>query len=383
MLESFLSLSILWQIYFIAIGTILLILLFTTLINSLFGPYLKKAPKVEFTSKVSVLVPARNEERNIDKCINSVLSQDYPNFELIILDDNSEDNTYNICTKYKDKSNFQVIKGEELPEGWLGKNNACKQLSEYATGDILIFTDADNFHNANAISNTVGYFQKYNLGMLTAFPEQKMGSFFENLIIPIIDLIVYSGLVLWTTLLLPYKIFAAANGQWIAFTREAYQIIGGHEAVKNHIVEDVALSRIAKTKGIRLLTTSGKDIVYGKMYSNFSEIWQGLSKNVYGLTDFKPIPFFILSFIIFLCGVFPYILLLNSFLFNFAILIILLNVIWRGTLAINFHHNLIFSLILHPVSLLMLIIIGFNSFIGSVYGTLQWKGRIIRLSKLR
>jgi chlorobactene glucosyltransferase len=215
--------------------------------------------------------------------------------------------------------------------------------------------------------------------MLSAFPEQKTESFFEMLIVPVIDLIVYSGLILWSTLIIPSKIFSAANGQWLAFTRESYYKIGGHDAVKNHIVEDVALSRIAKSLRIRILTCAGTDAVYGKMYSNIHEIWQGLSKNIYGLTDFKPIPFFALLLLIFSFGILPYILLFFEFTRFFAIILVSINIFWRFFLSVGYKHNILISVFLHPFSLMMLIAIGINSYIKSTYGELSWKGRKIKI----
>lgn len=367
-------------IAFSIISLTLFILLFTTLVNISFGPYLRKAAQLNDFPKVSLLVPARNEEKNIRRLIESLLNMDYPNYEIIILDDNSTDDTYKICETYLSFPNFKLIRGGELLDGWLGKNNACRQLAENATGDYLIFTDADNFHENFAVRNTISLMNKYNLGMLSAFPEQKTETFFEKLIIPVIDLIVYSGLVLWSTLFIPLKIFAAANGQWIAFTREAYKQIGGHAAVRNHIVEDVALSREAKSKGIKVLTTAGTGAVYGKMYSSFKEIWFGLSKNIYGLTDFKPLPFFILLTMIFVCGILPYILLFSGKYFIIAFILVLINSIWRVLLSIGFKHNFFISVLLHPISLIMLISIGINSFIKSTFGELTWKDRSIRIS---
>ncbi|MBX3042185.1 MAG: glycosyltransferase [Candidatus Kapabacteria bacterium] len=373
------NLSVFWIIYFVFISFILLILIFTAATNLFVGPFLRKKIEIRTFPMVSILVPARNEEKNIRRSIESIVNQDYPNYEIIILDDNSTDNTYKICLEYKNSDNFRLLKGGDLLPGWLGKNNACRQLAENATGEILIFTDADNFHEKFAVSNTVAYMQKYNLGMLSAFPQQFTNSFWEKLIIPVIDLIIYSGLILWTTFLLPFKVFAAANGQWIAFTRLAYDKIGGHNAVKHHIVEDVALSRAAKDAGIKTLTTAGTGAVYGKMYSNFGEIWQGLSKNIYGLTDFKAIPFFILLSLIFICGILPYFLLFDNELRPFATIAVALNILWRIFLSIGFKHSVVISTILHPLSLLMLISIGVNSFIASTFGTLKWKGRDIKI----
>jgi len=139
-------------------------------------------------------------------------------------------------------------------------------------------------------------------------------------------LIIYSGLILRTTLLISSSAFAAANGQWIAVKRKAYFEIGGHQAVLNHIVEDVALSRVFKKNKKRILTGAGSGVVFGKMYSNFTEIWNGLSKNVFGLTDFKTIPFFMILAIIILTSVLPYFTIFIDGLFVFSLILIIINI---------------------------------------------------------
>lgn len=358
----------------------LIIFLITSIINSFTGPYISNDYGDSELDLVSMLVPARNEEKNIKKVIESLQNQKYPNFEIIILDDNSSDKTYEIAKSYANNDDrIKVIKGTELPNNWLGKNWACKQLADVSKGKFLIFTDADNFHNENAIINTVAKMKKYNLNLLSAFPEQKTITFPEKLIIPVIDLIIYSGLILWTTYFVKLPAFAAANGQWIAFDRNSYFELNGHEAVKTEIVEDVALSRHFKKNGKRILTCSGKNMIFGRMYSSFSEIWNGLSKNVFGLTDFKSIPFFILLIVLFVSTVLPYLLLASGYFIELSLIVIALNMLWRLILAINYKHNILISLILHPISMLVFILIGINSFTKSKYGSVKWKDRVIKI----
>jgi len=309
MLDYFNNISFMESVLIVAGLIPLFILLFTTVINIIFGPFLRKSYPISDTPKVSVMVPARNEEDNIENCIRSIMNQNYRNFELIVLDDNSTDRTYEILRQLqKEFSNLKVIKGLELPNGWLGKNYACKQLSDNATGAIFVFTDADNTHSPNALTNTVAYMQRFELDLLSAFPQQKTLTFFEKLIVPIIDLIIYSGLPLWTTLFVPYRAFAAANGQWIAFNSKTYNAVGGHEAVKSQIVEDVEFAKLFKTKSYRTLTTIGTDVVFCRMYKSLPEIRQGLSKNLFGLTGYNPTLFLIILLIAIISMVLPFVL---------------------------------------------------------------------------
>ncbi len=363
---------------------LLLILNINVIINTTIGPFLRKAKKSQEFPFVSVLIPARNEENNIRKVIKSLMKQNYPNFEIIVLNDNSTDNTLKITMDIVNSNqliNIKVIDGKTLPTGWLGKNWACFQLFENSQGEILIFTDADNSYSEDAISKTVGMMQEYNLDLFSAFPQQITTSFWEKLIIPVIDLIIYSGLILKTTLTIPLSIFSAANGQWIAVNRGSYSRIGTHKAVKDNIVEDVALSRLFKKSNFRTLTGAGTGIVYGKMYNNGREIWNGLSKNLFGLTNFKTIPFFFFLIIAFLSAVLPFVLLVIGYFSSFIMIAISLNFLWRFMLSISFKHNLIISIFLHPVSIVVIIIIGINSYFRSKYGTLKWKDREIKIEK--
>lgn len=372
------------DIYFFITFFCLLILIFNVTINILWGPYLKKI-KINLQSypKISILIPARNEENNIKKVIESSLKQNYPSFEVIVLDDNSTDKTYEIARNYEaTNSNFKIIKGDKLPDGWFGKNWACYQLANNASGETLIFTDADNFFENDAVIKTVSILKQYDLDMFSVFPQQITTTFWEKLIIPIIDLIVYSGLILKTSYYFPFSLFAAANGQWIAFKKSSYEELGGHSSVKNQIVEDVALARFFKKNKKKILVGAGTGVIYGKMYDNFKQIWSGLSKNLFGLTDFKTIPFFIILILMLLVCVVPYFLLFT--LTNYFILIlfiIILNIIWRVLLAINFKHNILYSTLLHPISILLITIIGINSFLKSKFGVLSWKEREIILKK--
>lgn len=358
----------------------LFIILITVLINSFLGPYLKRSSGVIPTNppKVSVLIPARNEEANIRTVLESILRQDYPSYEVILLDDNSEDNTYEIASQYLYDSKLKIIKGEELPEKWLGKNWACKQLSQQAKGDIFIFTDADNFHESTAISKTVNMLKKHNLSLLSAFPQQTTLTFWEKLIIPMIDMIIYSGLILWTTKYISSPAFAAANGQWIAMKTEDYLELNGHEAVKYEVVEDVAMARYFKSKGKKILTIAGTGAVYGRMYSSFSDIWNGLSKNLFGLTNFKTFPFIIILIMMNSITFLPFAFLLSNNLFFIGIILITMNLIWKIILSIYFKHSIL-SVILYPFSTLIISMIGINSLLKSKTGRINWKGRSIKV----
>lgn len=225
------------MVLLLGINILLAVIIGITLVNVVFGPRLKDGPTCSTQPKVSVLIPVRNEEKNIAICLRSLLKQNYDNFEILVLDDFLYDNTRKIVQSFAPK--VKLIEGKQLPTGWTGKNWACHQLSCVAQGEILLFTDADNFYHPHAIVCTIGWMQKLNLDLLSTFPQQTTKTFPEKLVVPVVDLFVYSFLPLWLTYLTRFPSLAAANGQWIAIKKTSYKKLGGHESVKAQVVEDV------------------------------------------------------------------------------------------------------------------------------------------------
>jgi len=367
----------LWLFWIILIP--LIVLTATMLFNSLFGPFLKRRHDLKFHPRVSVLIPARNEEKNIATCLDHLLAQDYDSFEIIVLDDHSQDRTPAIVNDYaRNHAHVILINGQTLPPGWTGKNWACHQLAQVAVGDIIIFTDADTQHGPAAISNSLGWMQKYQLDMLSAFPQQITKTFSEKLIVPVIDFFVYGLLPLWTTYFFKSAAFAAANGQWIVFKKTVYEEIGGHQSVKNEIVEDVELNRLARRQGFKTLTLAGTKTVFCRMYHSAGEIWHGFTKNFYGLTGHRSHVFLLIELLLLGCCVLPYVL--WPFYPQSALLsiILLLNIFIRAVLAVRFKHPLLISVVLHPFAILYAAIIGINSFYQFHWGHFQWKDRTIQ-----
>ncbi|MFN3394337.1 MAG: glycosyltransferase, partial [Candidatus Thermochlorobacter sp.] len=182
---------------------------------------------------VSILVPARNEERNIERCVSSLLAQDYPHFEVIVLNDHSSDRTGEILARLQQRSSrLKVLDGKALPEGWLGKAWACQQLAEAASGELLLFTDADTVHNPDAARRAVATLLTTKSDMLTAVPYQIMHSFWEKMGVPLVHFLIMCFLPMSQVWQSRNTAFAFACGQFILFRREFYQKIGGHAAVR-------------------------------------------------------------------------------------------------------------------------------------------------------
>ena len=254
---------------------------------------------------VSVLVPARNETLRIRSCLESLMAQNYPSLEIIVLDDESQDTTAEIVLALgfstDPGSNRRLVMGEPLPPGWTGKSWACHQLAEAAGGEYLLFTDADTIHQPEAISSAVAAMRRFRADLLTLWPHQTTVTFAEKLVIPLLFIVAGSYLphwllisaqrVPWLARALGRKFLArcsTASGQFLLFRRDRYLKMGGHRAVSAHLVEDIALAReIGKRipDGWRLISCDGSRLVSCRMYSSIGDIWEGFTKNLWPVFD--------------------------------------------------------------------------------------------------
>jgi len=267
------------------------ILILTTLIlvtmaliaiaNALTFPRLGQALKTATQPQVSLLIPARNEAGLIGQTVRSLLTQTYPHFELIVLDDNSTDGTTEAVWAAGDKSpRLRVLSGAPLPPGWLGKNWACHQLAQAAQGEWLIFTDADVTWAPHALSALIAEMSRTQANMLTVWPTQQSEGWSERLVVPLMALVIGSYLPAWLVHHTPWPAFAAANGQCLAFLRRAYEELGGHAAVCDEVLEDVNLARRAKAHGLRLRMADGAGLMTCRMYRNWPSVRDGFAKNI-------------------------------------------------------------------------------------------------------
>lgn len=235
---------------------------------------------------ISICIPARNEENNIRMCVEAALDQDYPNIEVIVLDDRSTDAT---LTQLKEiaarDSRLIPISGSDLPEGWAGKPHALYQASAVAHGEWLCFVDADTFLRPQAVSSCYVRALETEADLFTILTEQILGSFWEKVVMPLVMTALSVGFS-------PRKVNdpsrrdAVANGQFMLIKRSVYDAIGGHEKVKDQIVEDKAISEQVKWNGYRLIVADGMQVVSTRMYTSLSTMWEGWTKNIYlGLRD--------------------------------------------------------------------------------------------------
>lgn len=244
------------------------------------------APPPADAPLISICIPARNEENNIRNCVESALAQDYPNLEVIVLDDRSADSTLTQLKEIASQdSRLLPISGSDLPEGWAGKPHALFQASAVARGEWLCFVDADTFLAPQAISSCYAKAAETKADLFTTMNEQVLGSFWEKVVMPLVMTALSVGFS-------PRKVNdpntrdAIANGQFIFIRRAVYDSIGGHEKVKDQIVEDKAISEQVKWNGHRLIVADGRQLIRTRMYTSLPTMWEGWTKNIYlGLRD--------------------------------------------------------------------------------------------------
>lgn len=230
---------------------------------------------------ISICIPARNEEQNIRVCVESALMQDYPNFEVIVLDDRSTDATPRILAELATlDSRLHPISGSDLPSGWVGKPHALHQASTSARGEWLCFVDADTFLSPQALSSCYVKAMEVQADLFTTLHRQIMGSFWEKAVMPIVVTALSVGFNPRKVNDPTYK-DAIASGQFILIRREVYEKIGGHASVRDQIVEDQALAERVKWSGDRLALADGTALISTRMYTSLSSMWEGWTKNMY------------------------------------------------------------------------------------------------------
>jgi glycosyltransferase involved in cell wall biosynthesis len=225
---------------------------------------------------VSVIVPARNEEASLGACLESLAAQTGVSFEIIVVDDGSADRTRAIAQSFP---GVLVIDPGPLPPDWTGKNNALVAGASQAQGEWLLFTDADTVHRAGSLARSVMEAQRQRAALLSYSPEQELHGLWEKAVMPVIFAELASTYRL-SEISDPASSSAAANGQYILVSREAYNAVGGHAAIATSLLEDVALARAVKASGRRIFFRYGGDAVRTRMYRSFAQLREGWTKNL-------------------------------------------------------------------------------------------------------
>ena len=351
---------------------IFLILRFVvTLFNFISDPKLRRVNRMQ-DERVSILIPARNEEANILTLLQSIHEQDYPDYEVIVLDDDSTDRTYEICEEFAaNHSRFSVIKGKPLPEGWLGKNYACHQLAKQAKGSFLLFLDADERVYSDLINSAVHRMKFKHLALLSLFTNQEMHSLGEHTVVPLMHYLLLNLLPVRLIYLTKNPAFAAASGQFMMFHAELYRQNQWHELAKGRVVEDIEIMKLVKAEKLLGESLLANGLISCRMYTNYRDAVNGFSKNF-----LAPFNYSIMGFIFYLMlvvgGPLIVIATLNLPLIAMMCGLILLS---RIMISLSSGQNAVFNMLLHPFQMLSLLLIGIFAIQNHLTNNTTWKGR--------
>jgi chlorobactene glucosyltransferase len=232
---------------------------------------------------VSVIVPARDEARNIEACVRSILATTWPNIEVTVVNDHSTDGTGDIARRLAaENPRVKVIDNPELPDGWIGKQWACHNGALVAAGPILLFTDADTRHGPGLLTRSVNAMRERRADLFTVGGSQTMETFWERLLQPhVFGMLVarFGDTERVNRSKDPYD--KIANGQFMLMKREVYDRAGGHEAVRSHVAEDLRFAQEWTRLGYSVQIVEGFDYMTTRMYAGFGEIWRGWGKNIW------------------------------------------------------------------------------------------------------
>ena len=239
---------------------------------------------------VTTIIPAKDEEDKLGDCLNSVRAQDYPNLEILVVDDRSTDDTAAIARRASESDpRVRLISIEQLPEGWTGKTHALHVATAEARGDWLWYLDADTRHAPESLSVMMAYARSSNAVLASLLPEMRCDSFWEKVVQPLAGIVLMRSFPLFRVNRDTHAL-AFANGQYILITRAAYDASGGHEAVREKFVEDIYLAKRVKALGLPIRTAMTTDLSSTRMYTGLPQLVKGWSRILYDALGRKPWP---------------------------------------------------------------------------------------------
>jgi chlorobactene glucosyltransferase len=358
----------------------------TALSNIVFFRLATKAPRVTSGPFVSVIVPTRNEERSIARCLESLLRQGYADYEVVVVDDESGDATAGIVAALAaHEPRLRLVSGVPLPDTWLGKPHALSQGAAVARGEILILTDADTVHSRESISWAVTNLQDHQADILSGYLRQEYGSLGESIVVPTM----YAMMLLVPLFLLPRTKspgLAFAIGQFVAVRREALTAVGGFEAIKDSIVDDMSMATRMKESGYRNVFLDAKRVAACRLYSGYRDAFRGIERSIYSAVGGRPLTVLAISAIVLGLIVGPALWALVSIArieipgALVAVSVVLFAVQWA---LVVWDRNVPFSaFVLYPLVFLNLIVILAASMLDTGFGPgVDWKGRMVRLPR--
>ena len=356
-------------------------------INGVIGLFVFKSPRALVTSdtllpSISVLVPARDEERVIERCVRSLLAQNYPDFEVVVLDDNSSDATYDILCKLRDQDHrLRVLAGASLPGGWCGKPFACWQLANAARNECLLLTDADCEFAPDALLLAVGAHAEHKADVISLSPDYVAVTFWEQLLIPLLVVIPIAFLPIYMVRGSRLPVFAAANGAFIFLSRRTYFDVDGHRAVRGQLAEDVKFAQHVKRMGKTLWYGDGRRVYRVRMYESLQDIWRGFTRNLFPAFSGKlgilaaTLAYLTVVFIL------PPVLALAGYALGapwtlLALAPYILIVALRLGIALALRRDTLLSAVLNPLAWSITLAIAVASVVKNRKTGAEWKGRV-------
>jgi len=347
--------------------------LLVVLANVIFEPKLPKGHLKE-NILISVLIPARNEEDNIGNVLNDLITQDYRNIEVIIFNDQSTDQTTEIVRKYISlDSRIHLIESTGLPAGWLGKNYACHSLSEYAKGEYFLFIDADVRMSGDIIMSAVAYAKRYQLSLLSIFPQQIIKSMGEKATVPNMNYILLSLLPLILVRKSKKPSFAAANGQFMLLSAEIYKSLTPHKKMRDNKVEDIAIARYFKENQLNVACLVGNETIKCRMYTNFNDAVKGFSKNVVAFFGNS----FAMAVLFWITITFGFVAIFLAFPVSIFLFYIFIYLFIRFFISRISHQSMFDNLFFLIPQLLSCGLFIYNAFLNKFIKEYEWKGRSI------
>lgn len=331
---------------------------------------------------VSVLIPARNEQANIENCLRSVLGNENVILEVVVLDDHSTDNTAAIVRQLAKRDHrLRLEHAPTLPDGWCGKQHACHTLAGFASHPLMVFMDADVQLAADSLARMAGYIRQSGASLISGVPHQQTETWLEKLLIPQIHFILLSYLPMWIMRRSIDPAYGAGCGQLFMAKRDDYRQAGGHATIRRSLHDGVMLPRAFRRAGFRTDLFDATDVATCRMYHSARDVWAGLCKNAReGMATPRALliwtPLLLAQTITPLLAVFWLLQGVTGWLAALYVLSLLLPVFVRCVQSIRFSQSIV-SALFHPLGIMLLLTIQWWSLIRDQLGyPSQWRGRV-------
>ena len=375
------------EIYFVTLVFSLFVSSYFLLVTVTNIPYIKRLRRSNLIQSplVSVLIPCRNEELKIVECVTSIVNQNYKNIEIVTLNDCSDDETGKILSELQLKYKKVVaINGKPLPEGWIGKNWACHQLVNYASGKFLLFCDADVTYDSTLIHDAIANIQENKSKFITLFPSRNTSSITDKFVWSFAGWTLNSWLPLFFAYRTKISFLSVGFGQFLLIDKDTYFSIGGHKAFKGTSLDDFELARAIQKSGVKWFVGVGAGRVITSGYRGFFESIKGHGRSIMPVFHNRSILMF-----------FFWLLLLNTMWSPIAVLIISLvginvpkeNVqiaaLSTAFIGISWLMSVIkikisfFAALFYPLAIASVLMAAISSYVSVKRKSVEWKGRSI------